>query len=249
MPLALITGYGTDESWGANAHFTWVPLRDYRLESYGVATGILDRVEVSYTHDRFDVTGPKLEGVRVEQNILGLKVRLFGNAVYGQDTWLPQTAIGLEHKRNTGISNAGGLSRVQQLGADADSDTDFYLAATKLFLAQSFLVNVTLRYTRANQFGLLGFGGDLRSGRSLCPEGALAYLLNRKLAVGLEYRDRPHNLSVDDEHAAYDAFIAWTPTRHLSVVAAYVRLGTILAPATISTRTQDGIYVSMQAGF
>ena len=34
------------------------------------------------------------------------------------------------------------------------------MSGTKVFLAQSLLVNVTLRYSKANQFGLLGFGGD-----------------------------------------------------------------------------------------
>jgi len=37
VPWALITGYGTDESWGANVHDTEVLLRDFRLRSYGAA--------------------------------------------------------------------------------------------------------------------------------------------------------------------------------------------------------------------
>jgi Protein of unknown function (DUF3034) len=249
VPLAFITGYGSESSFGANAHYTWVPLRDFRLQSYGLAVGALDRVEVSYAHDAFDVTSTALEGVSVAQNILGVKVRLIGNAVYDQDSWIPQTAIGLEYKRNTGLSNAGMLSNVEQLGARSDSGTDYYLAATRLFLAQSLLVNLTLRYTNANEFGLLGFGGDLHEGRTLRPEVTVAYLLTRKVAAGLEYRDRPHNLSVDDENGAYDAFIAWTPTRNVSVVAAYVRLGSILAPVTGVGRNQDGAYISLQAGF
>ena len=249
VPWALITGYGTADSWGANAHVTEVPLRDFRLLSYGVAVGALDRVEASIVNDKFDVKGTALNGVTVEQHVYGLKVRLTGDAVYDQDSWAPQTAVGAQYKRNTGLSDAGALVSPRQLGAVADSGTDFYLSATKVLLAQSLLLDLTLRYTRANEFGLLGFGGDLKQGRSVEPEATIAYILTRTVAVGAEYRSRPHNLGVDDEHNAWDAFVAWTVSRHLSVVAGFVSLGSILAPATGQSRNQDGAYLSVQAGF
>jgi hypothetical protein len=249
VPFAIITGYGTDQSWGANAHYTIVPLSDFRLQSYGAAVGALNRVEASFTIDRFDATGTPLKGLVVEQHILGLKVRLTGDAVYDQDTWVPQTAVGLEYKRNLGISNAGPVVDPLQLGARSDSGIDYYLTATKVYLAQSWLVNATLRYTNANEFGLLGFGGDLRHGRSLKFESTLAYLLARTVALGLEYRGRPHNVGVDNENDAYDAFLAWTATRNISVVAAYVRLGRILTPVTQVDHNQDGAYLSLQVGF
>ncbi len=249
VPWALITGYGTADSWGANAHYTFVPLRDFRLESYGVAVAALDRIEASFTQDKFDVTGTDLNGLSVEQQIYGLKVRLTGDAVYDQDSWAPQTAAGVQYKRNTGISNTSGLVNVRQLGALSANGIDFYLSATKVYLAQSLLLNLTLRYTNANEFGLLGFGGDLKHARSVQPEATVAYILTRKIAVGVEYKARPDNLTVDHEHDAGDAFVAWTASRHVSVVAAYVRLGDILGPATGQTRNQQGAYVSLQVGF
>ena len=124
VPWALITGYGTEDSWGANAHYTAVPLRDFRLSSYGVAVGALDRFEVSATQDKFDATGTALDGLTVEQRIYGLKVKLTGDAVYDQDSWAPQTAIGFEYKKNSGISNAAGLVSPRQLGAASDSGSD-----------------------------------------------------------------------------------------------------------------------------
>ena len=249
VPWALITGYGTADSWGANAHVTLVPLRDFRLLSYGVAVGVVDRVEASITNDRFDVKGTALSGVSVGQHVYGLKVRLTGDAIYDQDSWAPQTALGVEYKHNTGLSGAGGLASPRQLGAAGDSGSDFYLSATKVLLAQSLLLDLTLRYTKANEFGLLGFGGDLKQGRSVEPEATIAYIVSRTVAVGAEYRSRPHNLAVDDEHAAWDAFVAWTLSRHLSVVAGFVSLGGILAPVTGQSRNQDGAYLSLQAGF
>ncbi len=39
VPMAFITGYGSNQSWGANAHFTNIQLRDLHLYTYGVAAG------------------------------------------------------------------------------------------------------------------------------------------------------------------------------------------------------------------
>jgi hypothetical protein len=254
VPWALITGYGTTDSWGANAHYTAVQVRDFRLRSYGIAVGALDRVEVSAASDTFDVTGTALNGLSVAQHVYGVKIRLFGDAIYDQDSWVPQTAVGAEYKKNTGFSNGGvvglpGLVSPTQLGAGSDSGTDWYLSATKVYLAQSLLLNATLRYTKANEFGLLGFGGDRRDERSAEFEATAAYLVTRKVAVGVEYRDKPHDLSVDDERAAWDAFAAWTISRNVSLLGAYVSLGSILAPVTHQSRDQNGAYLSLQVGF
>jgi hypothetical protein len=249
VPWALITGYGTADSWGANAHYTAVPLRDFKLAGYGVAVGGLDRFEASVTQDKFDATGTALDRLAVEQRIYGLKIRLTGDAVYDQDSWAPQTAIGFEYKKNSGISDAAGLVTPRQLGAASDSGTDWYLSATKVYLAQSLLVNATLRYTNANEFGLLGFGGDRKRGRSVEFETTIAYILSRTVAVGAEYRQKPRNLAIDDEHAAWDAFVAWTASRNVSVVGGYVSLGSILGAATGETRDQNGAYLSRHVGF
>ncbi len=177
-----------------------------------------------------------------------------GDAVYGQDSWLPQLAVGAQYKHNDGIEHAdsvglAGVINPEQLGAQAEHATDIYLAATKIFLGQSLVVNAVVRETKANQFGLLGFGGDRHRGYSTKPEGTIAYLLTRKLAVGGEIRTGPHNLQVDDQTNAWTIFAAWAPTRNLSLVAAYLNIGSVLAPVTHVTRHQDGPYLSVQAGF
>jgi hypothetical protein len=254
VPLAFISGYGSNTSWGANAHFTNIQLRDLHLYTYGVSAGLLDRFEVSYTRQQLDFTSTALDGLGVMQDVFGLKVKLLGDAIYGQDSWLPQLAVGAQYKHNDGIKHAesvglAGLINPEQLGAQAEHATDIYLAATKVFLGESLLVNAVVRETKANQFGLLGFGGDRHRGYSTKPEGTVAYLLTRKLAVGGEIRTGPHNLSVDDQTNAWTIFAAWGPTRNLSLVAAYLNIGSVLAPVTTVTRHQDGPYFSVQAGF
>jgi len=254
VPLAFISGYGSADSWGANAHYTHIQLQDFRLQAYGLTAGLFDRAEVSVTRQRFDITGTPIAGVQVNQDVFGVKVKLFGNAVYLQDSWLPQLAAGVEYKHNEGIRNADsvgltGVLNPTQLGAVAEHGADYYLAATKVILAESIVVNAVLRETRANQFGLLGFGGDQRRGYSLRPEGTLAYLISRRIALGAEFRSGTHNLKIDDQTDAWTIFGAWTPTRNVSLVAAYLNVGSILGPATGVTRHQYGPYVSVQLGF
>lgn len=249
VPFALITGYGSDRSYGANAHYTHAPLRDFEFTSYGVGFGLFDRVELTIARQDFEATDTALDGVSVSQDVFGLKVRVLGDAVYEQDTWIPQVAVGVQFKRHRGIEGAGALVSPEQLGARDEDGTDYYVAATKVLLDQSLLLNLQLRYTKANQLGLLGFGGDRDDSYSAEVGGSIGYLLTRKLAVGAEYRGKPHNLSVDDESGAWDAFVAWAPTRNVSVVAAYLNIGSVLAPVTGVTSDQRGPYVSLQAGF
>ena len=242
-PWALIGGYGTDGQVGANAYFTRVDVADYSLDSYGALVGIGDRVELSVSRQVFDTeqVGAALglgRGFEISQDTVGVKVRLFGDAVLEQDSWVPQVAVGAQYKRN----DRGAL--VRAIGARDDSGTDVYVSATKVFLGQSLLVNGTLRYTEANQFGILGFGGDREDGYSPQLEASVAYLVNRRLAVGAEYRTKPDNLGIADEDDAWDVFVAWAPNRHVSLTVAYVDLGNI-----VIRDEQRGVYASLQLGF
>jgi hypothetical protein len=248
-PWALITGYGSDDSYGANVHGTGLRTRDYSLVSEGVAVGLWNRLEASFANQRFSATDGALKGTAIREQVSGLKLSLLGDAVYAQDSPLPQVAIGVQYHENEGISGlaALGVFHPTALGASRNSGADYYLSATKILLNESILLSSTLRYTDANEFGLLGFGGDRESGRQVVVEGSLAYLISRHLAAGLEFRQRPHNLSVDDEGTAYDAFVAWFPTHNFSLTAAWVSLGTVLKP--FEPREQNGLYVSSQIGF
>ena len=153
-------------------------------------------MELSIARQDFKATDGPLNGLNMTQNIVGVKVKLVGDAVYDQDSWLPQIAVGAEYKRNNGFSGLLNVP-VTALGAKRTSGTDYYISATRIFLDQSILANVTLRETEANQMGLLGFGGDLHDNYRAELEGSLAYLLTKNWVIGAEYREKPHNLSVD----------------------------------------------------
>jgi hypothetical protein len=246
-PWAVTGGYGTAGEFGGNLFATRIETQDFSLNDFGLALAWNDRIELSLARQDFD-TGPVgnafgLPGLRLKQDILGLKLRVFGDAVLDSDTWTPQVAIGAQYKK----ADAGGLTpTLESLGVD-DSGTDFYVSATKLFLAQGVLVNGTLRATRANQNGLLGFGSSGHDHYSMQPEFSVAWLLNRNLAVGAEYRFKPDNLRdnpalKEDDWA--DVFVAWAPTKFASITAAYVDLGKIV-PGVVDKR-QRGYYLSLQ---
>lgn len=239
---ALITGYGTRDGVGINVHETYVGLPDYQLLAPGISVGFFDRLEVSYAWQAFDsqATGAALglgQGFTFHQNIYGAKLKLVGDAVYDQDTWLPQIAIGVQHKEN----DRGAVIRA--VGGKGAVGTDFYLSATKLFLAQSLLLDATWRATKANQFGLLGFGGDKHDDYSVQFEGSAAYLVSRNFAIGGEIRTKPSNLGVAREGAAFDIFAAYFLNKNLSFTLGYVDLGNI-----VLHDHQDGVYLSLQAG-
>jgi hypothetical protein len=252
-PWAIITGYGSDDSYGANVHFTDLELRDTRLQSYGTAAGVFDRFELSATRLNFDLRDA-LGSFHVGEDVYGAKLKLLGDAIYSQDSWLPQIAAGAEYKKNDGITTVTSIPGLfviepEQLGARTSHSVDYYLSATKVYLAQSLLVNATVLSTKANQFGLLGFGGDRRDEQSIEFAGTVGYLVLRQLAVGGEYRSQPHNLGADDERGAWDAFIAWAPTHYVSLVAGYANVGSILGPVSGDSSTHQGSYLSLQIGF
>lgn len=242
-PWAVIGGYGTRDQIGGSAYFTRVDVSDYSLDSYGVMVGLYDRVEISLSRQAFDTqaVGGALglgNGFTFTQDTIGLKVRVAGDAVLEQDSLLPQIAVGVQYKKN---DQPGVLAFV---GARDDSGVDYYVSATKLFLDKSLLVNGTVRLTRANQFGILGFGGDLNNDYEPQFEGSVAYLLNRHLAIGGEYRMKPDNLGIAEENDAWDVFLAWAPTKNVSLTVAYVDLGNI-----VIADNQRGVYASLQVGF
>lgn len=267
-PWAIIGGYGTNNEIGANVHYSYAKSSDFALDTYGVTIGFYDRFEFSIAEQRFDVSDLRRD-VRqglgadaigrgdLKQLIVGAKLRIAGEAVLDADTWMPQVALGVQYKKNQdGDLVTGGV-----VGAEKDYGVDYYVAATKLLLDKNLLLNGTVRLTKANQMGLLGFGGSGDGDDRYEPqlEVSVAYLLRKDLAIGAEYRMKPDNLANTvggaadfKEDDAWDVFIAYAPTKHLSVTAAYVYLGnivTIKAADIADYGKQHAFYVSAQLGF
>lgn len=265
-PWAVIGSNATEGEVGFSGYATRAATQDYGLNGYGVAVGLHDRVELSLARQDFDASPAiALNGIapfgvtprqHIQMDIVGIKVKVAGDAVLNADSWMPQIAVGLEHKR----VRPGSIGSVLDFLGTQTSGTDVYVSATKLLLAQSLLVNGTLRSTNANQNGLLGFGAAApgKNRRSLQPEFSVAYLINKNLAVGAEVRFKPNNLQALGAAAGLgaalreddwkDIFIAWAPSKNLSLTLAYVDLGRIV-PGITNYRRQTGYYLSAQVAF
>ncbi|MFG3692427.1 DUF3034 family protein [Stutzerimonas stutzeri] len=242
-PWAVLAGYGERGEWGGDVFATRVETGDYRLDVAGVAFAFDNRLELSFARQRFDLgtlaRNLSLPENSLSQDIFGAKLRLFGDLIYDR---LPQVTLGVQHKRQKDFLIPS------LIGARRDEDTEAYLTASRLILGDAFgynlLLNGGVRYSRANELGLLGFGGDRRDSRSLLKEGSAAVLFNPNWALGVEYREKPDNLSFAGESDWADLFLGYFPNKRLAVVLAYARLGEI---ATLDN--QDGLYLSVQGSF
>ena len=249
-PWAVTGSHASAGQWGATAFSTTVVTQDHRLQQAGLALAWGETLELSLAQQDFHTgatgTALGLPGLRLRQDILGLKWRFAGDAVLDSDRAMPALAGGLQLRQ----LDAGGLApTLDALGAKRHG-IDAYVSATKLLLAPGVLLNGTLRATRANQNGLLGFGGSGKTAYRLMPEFSLAWLLRRDLAIGAEWRRKPDNLNPSILGAGLheadwaDVFLAWAPSKHLSITAAWVDLGPIV-PA-VHPRRQTGAYLSLQ---
>ena len=265
-PWAVIGTNATRSEFGVSAFATRATTQDYGLNLFGAALAHNERFEVSSARQDFDAS-PAIAlnsiapfgispGQHLNMDVLGLKLKVAGDAVLDSDSFMPLIAIGLEHKNVV----PGTLNSVFNFLGTKTSGTDLYVSATKLFLAQGLLLNGTLRYTNANQNGLLGFGSGApgKDGYSVMPEVSVAYLLSKNLAIGAEYRFKPNNLQALGQAAGLgdglaeddwkDIFIAWAPTKNASLTLAYVDLGRIV-PGVTNNRSQTGFYHSAQLAF
>lgn len=287
VPWALIGGYTTQDQVGGTAFYTHIFLRNYQLSTYGGLFALSDRVEVSFAHQDFALGGTggtldgkifnalgdptdtpesalphalRLDDVNLNQDIVGVKVRLYGNAVYDQDSLIPQISAGYEYHHNENVSF------LRAIGT-RPSGSEYYLAATKVWLNGLFghytMVTATLDVTNGIQNGLLGFGGvgpnGPKDGYHIEPEFAVGYWLNNNLVIGGEYRFMPrYQVVAPGNVPGYgplgtalaktsdwkDLYIAYFPVKYLSVTLAYADLGTIA-----SEKNQNGVYVSGNVSF
>ncbi|WP_417548985.1 DUF3034 family protein [Methylophaga sp.] len=236
VPWAQLAGYGSRDEIAANVFCSGANVDDYDLRVCGAQATFYDRVEFSVAKQKFHVDALNLD---IKQRVLGVKARLYGDIVYSR---FPQISLGIQHKKLDDPLVA------DLLGADEDSGTDIYLAASKLHLGAiggyNWLWNITARSTEANQTGLLGFGNAERGNqREIVLEASTAVLFGRHLALGVEYRQKPDNLGVKEDDWS-NIFVSWFPNKVISVTGAWLDLGEIAG-----AKNQKGAYFSVTGYF
>ncbi|OBP16594.1 hypothetical protein A5320_04145 [Rheinheimera sp. SA_1] len=236
VPWAVINGYASSGQWSVNSFTSSVGVDDFTLQNFGIGASYNNQWEVSLTRQKFQLD---TIGGDLQQDVFGLKYHIAGELLY---TSLPQISVGLQYKkhRNSGLPLA--------VGAQKDSGTDIYLAASKVYFGavagRNLLLNATVRATKANQIGLLGFGGADHNHYQYMFESSAAVLLRPDLAVGIEFRQKPNNLAFADEEHWRDIFVGWFINQNFSVVGGYVDLGSIAGLAQ-----QQGYYLALEATF
>lgn len=264
VPWALISGYETEDEIGGTTFLTNVLVPNYHLVSGGAAVGFYNRVEVSVAQQQLGLSNVVLRGLglntspALRQDVFGVKVRVLGDAIFDQDTWVPQVAVGMQYKHNLDYNFVPAT-----VGAVSDSGTDFYVAATKVILGglagHNLLLDGNIRMTKANDMGLLGFGGPTNNNYKAEFEGSVGVFLDpaNMWLLGAEYRQNPDNglgqpLGVHLQQSSYeDAYVAYIPNKRFALTAAYADLGTL--PNTTqpgaNSSSEKGLYLSGQFSF
>uniref|UniRef100_A0A486XQF1 DUF3034 family protein n=1 Tax=Rheinheimera sp. BAL341 TaxID=1708203 RepID=A0A486XQF1_9GAMM len=236
VPWAVINGYGSSGEWAATAFATQVGVDDFTLNVQGASVSYDNTWEWSFARQRF-----KLDtlGGELSQDVLAVKYHLSGELLY---TEMPQLSLGLQYKKHRDFTLP------QAVGAADDSGLDIYLAASKVLFDQvagrNLLLNATLRATKANQTGLLGFSSAADNQYQLVFEGSAVVLLHYNLALGLEFKQKPNQLAFANEQHWRDIFVAWFVNKQLSLVAGYADLGSIAG-----LDQQQGYYLSVEGAW
>jgi len=216
-------------------------------------TSFANRVEVSYAHSMLDVTGSALGNNNIDAvDNFGLKVKLndMGDS-------MPQFALGMVYKKASG-NLVDNVLTTSAYGIDSSS-TDVYGAASKIVNVggKNVLLNGVLRATKANQMGLLGFGGGstagAKTGYSLEPEVSVEMFAADNVVFGAEYRAQPNNSvaatnAVLHQNSAYDLNVVYVANKNLTLTAAYANLGQV-APGLVGSNKQNGMFVQAQVSF
>ncbi len=233
VPWAVINGYASSGQWSATAFTNHVGVDDFSLHTFGAGFSYGNLFEVSLTKQRFDLDSI---GGDLQQQVIGVKYHLMGELLY---TEMPQISVGAQFKKHQNFALP------QAVGALDDSGVDWYIAASKVWLdavaGRNVLLNATVRATKANQTGLLGFGSQEHDHYQYMAEMSAAILLTPHVAIGTEFRQKPNNLAFADEEHWRDVFAAWFINKNLSLVGGYVDLGSIAG-----LNNQQGYYLALE---
>ena len=222
------------------------------VNSVAVNGGIANRVELSYARTSANIIGTALGNASNLANVdnYGVKVKLNDMGT------LPQFAVGVVNKQASGALLDGTV--VPALN-NTKSGTDVYVAATKVvnIVGTNVLLNGVIRASKANQLGVLGFGGGnaagAKTGYSYKPEVSAEIFAAENVIIGAEYRAEPSNgVTATDgvlhQNSAYDLNVVYVANKNLALTAAYVNLGQV-APALAGSNRQAGMYLQAQVTF
>ncbi len=194
----------------------------------GVVDTFFKRLEVSYGYETIAQDNQTTK----RKNNLGAKLLLLPENAFNTK-FLPAVSVGSIFKHT---SNAGA-------GVDA-TGADYYLVATKLItqLPRPVLLSGGVLSTKGKVTGVFGFDKD----RDETLFGNIDIILPWNFIAGFEYK--PGARYSDFKNANYwDAHLAWTPNKNLSLILAYVDAGSYKSSNV--TGLGNGVVLSAQYAF
>lgn len=214
-PVAYIAGTPTADSFvGKPIVGMWyVSLGGASIDwnSFGIATSLGKRVEVSYGYEACAVE--KLSNIH--KNTFAAKV-LVVNENAGGTAWVPAISFGAKHKNTT-----------YNVGPNGKSDGyDYYVVATKLItqLPKPVLISAGAQSTQEQVTGFIGFNKE----RATIIYGNVDIIPASWLCVGVEYRTGPDYGKAGGNYKDanyYNLHAAYFASKQLSLAAAYTNAG------------------------
>ncbi len=194
----------------------------------GFADTFFKRLEVSYGYETINQENTTAK----HKNNVGAKLLLLAENSFNNEL-LPAISIGSIWKHTSNLGD----------GVD-DTDVDHYIVATKLInvFSRQVLFSGGLLSTKGKATGVFGFAKE----REVTGFGNIEVVLPKNLIIGYEYKQGAHYSDWKDANY-WNAHVAWTPNKELTLVLAYVNAGN--QNSTSRVGLGDGVVLSAQYAF
>jgi hypothetical protein len=214
----------------------YVNLPDAKIDwtTFGVATTLLKRLEISYGYENIAWENHPT----FHKNNIGAKLLVLNENSF--DTkFIPAVSIGAIYKNTSNKSlREAGLSALRSSGQD------WYAVATKTItqLPVPVIISGGVLFTQEYVTGVLGFSNK----RKFTGFANIDIVLPHGFVLGYEFKQGARFSNVQNANY-WDAHLAWIPNKNLTIIAAY----TVTGDYTGSTRQGlgNGVVLSAQYAF
>ncbi len=201
---------------------------DVDWTTIGIADTFFKRLEFSYGYETINQDNTTAK----HKNNVGTKLLL-----------LPENSFNT--KFLLALSVGGIFTHTSNVGAGVDSNgQDYYLVATKLItqLPRPILLSGGVLSTQGKATGVFGYDHD----RETTGFGNIDVILPWNLIAGFEYKQGAHYNDWKDADY-WDAHVAWTPNKNLTLILAYVDAGDHTSTSEVGLG--NGVVLSGQYSF
>lgn len=216
----------------------YVNLPDAKIDwtSFGVATTLLKRLEVSYGYQNVSWE----DHPTFRKNNLGAKLLLLDENAFNSK-FVPAVSVGTIYKNTSNKSlRDAGISTLRSSGQD------WYAVATKTvnLLPAPVIISGGVLSTQEYVTGVLGFSDK----RKLTGFANIDLVLPKGFVIGFEFKQGARFSNVQNTNY-WDAHLAWMPNKNLTLIAAYTATGSYNKGGNTRTGLGNGFVLSAQYAF